>query len=135
MGLTTERDGYTMLARRNKLGQGNLMRYAFFVLSWLLMGILPVMPQAPQALTPDEIIQQSRDAFRRAKNPKEIESIKMWCKDLLASKSFPERNRLMVQALALMQKDQIAEANVLLKKVNDLEELDSNLAQMVCKPE
>ena len=52
--------------------------------------------EAKNLLNMDEIIQQSRDAFRKAKNPKEIEGIKMWCKAGLASLSFPERERLMV---------------------------------------
>lgn len=40
----------------------------------------------------------------------------------------------MVQALKLMEADKLDEANVLMKRVNSIEELDETLAKMVCKP-
>lgn len=90
---------------------------------------------APRTLSADEIVAKTKEAFRTAKNAREIAGIKMWCTDSIASLSFRQRDALMVQALGLMKVDKIDEANVLLKKVASLEELDKNLSTLVCKPD
>jgi flagellar basal body-associated protein FliL len=75
----------------------------------------------------------SQEAFRKAK-PDDIKSIEAYCEAALATFSFPERNKLMRLAIQLMQVDMRAEANVLLKQINSLEQSDANLATMICKP-
>jgi hypothetical protein len=59
----------------------------------------------------------------------------MWCTDSIRALDFSNRNRLMVEAVKLMEGGKIAEANEKLKAVNDMEELAENLAKLVCKPE
>lgn len=90
---------------------------------------------APQTPSADEIVAKTKAAFRTAKNAEEIASIKMWCTDNIASLSFRQRDALMVQALGLMKVDKIDEANVLLKRVASLEELDKTMSTLVCKPD
>lgn len=53
----------------------------------------------------------------------------MWCTDTLATFSFPERDKLMVEALKLMQANNLDEANLLLKRVNSIKEADSTRAK------
>lgn len=93
------------------------------------------LAQAPQTRSPDDIVKRAREAFRTAKNIEERESIKLWCKDSIASLSFKERDRLSVQAIRAMEANNIDEANRLLKRVNSLKELDDNLSTMVCRPD
>ena len=59
----------------------------------------------------------------------------MWCTNSIRALDFSNRNRLMVEAVKLMEGGKIAEANEKLKAVNDMEELAENLAKLVCKPE
>jgi hypothetical protein len=72
--------------------------------------------------------------YRNAKNADEVKSITMSCKAQISSFSFKERDGLSVQAIKLLEANKVDEANALFKKVNSLEELDYNLAKLVCKP-
>jgi len=65
--------------------------------------------QTPAQLTPEEVVKQTHDGFRKAKNSEEIESVKEWCRDYLATFSFKERNQLMIRALSLLQDNKIEE--------------------------
>jgi hypothetical protein len=109
------------------------MRYLVVLIgAAFLLATLPSMAAAPSSQ--DDVIKRTQEAFRKAKTPKDIASIKAYCEDSLATFSFPERNKLMVQAIKLMEADKLDEANVLKKRVNSIEELDETLAKMVCKP-
>ncbi|HKO72123.1 MAG TPA: hypothetical protein VJV58_14435 [Bradyrhizobium sp.] len=77
--------------------------------------------------------QATRAAFRKPKSH-EIKSIEKYCEAALATSSFPERDKLMRQAIQLMAADKRVEANVVLKQVNSLEQSDANLAAVICKP-
>jgi hypothetical protein len=91
--------------------------------------------QTPAQPTPDEIIKLTHASFRKAKNLKEIESLKEWCRDNLAAFSFKERDRLMVSVVSLLRDNKLEEANAALKRMNELKELDKNLGDMSCKPD
>jgi hypothetical protein len=98
----------------------------------VVFGAVPSLAAAPPS--PEEVVKRAQEGFRKTKDPKGIESIKAWCKDTLAAFSFPERDKLMTQALKLMEANKLDEANALLKRANSLEELDTNLGNLVCKP-
>ncbi len=87
-----------------------------FIGAVFLSSTLPLMAAAPA--TQDEVIKSTQEAFRKAKTPEDVASIKAYCKDMLATFSFPERNKLMVQALKLMEADKLDEDNGLMKRVN-----------------
>lgn len=97
-----------------------------------IFGAMPSMAAAPSS--PEEVIKRAQEAFSKTKDREGVESIKMWCRDSLATFSFPERNKLMTQAIKLMEMNKLDEANALLKRANSLEELDTNLSTLVCKP-
>lgn len=111
------------------------MRYIILFVGCIFLAALPASAQSTSFATPDEIIQKARKAFRTAKKPEDVESIKMWCKDNLANVTFKERDRLMVQALRLLEANKVEEANGLIARVKALKELNGNLADMVCKPD
>jgi len=92
-------------------------------------------PKSESRVTPDDIISEAHASFATAKNTKDIESVKEWCRDNLAVFSFKERDQLMVSALSLLGDNKLEEANTAIKRVNQLEELDKNLADMSCKPD
>ena len=97
-----------------------------------VFGAMPSMAAAP--LSPEEVIKRAQEAFSKTKEKDGVESIKMWCRDSIAMFSFPERNKLMTQALKLMEINKLDEANSLLKRANSLEELDTNVSNLACKP-
>ena len=82
----------------------------------------------------DDIVRKAHEPLKTAKTAEEIKSIEMWCIANLGTLSFPERNRLMTQSVKLMDANKIEEANELIKRVKTLEELDSNLGKLACKP-
>jgi alpha-D-ribose 1-methylphosphonate 5-triphosphate diphosphatase PhnM len=85
-------------------------------------------------LTPNQVVQQTHDGFRNAKNLQDIESIEAWCRDYVATFTFKERDQFMAKAVSLLSGNKIKEANAALKRVKDLEELDKNLGDITCKP-
>jgi len=107
------------------------MRVAVLALG-LVSIAMPAVGQPPASAT--EVINQTHAAFRTAKNPAEVRSIEDWCRDALATFSFSERDRLMVEANRLLQANQIDAANSDLAKVHSLEQLDTNLAAISCLP-
>jgi hypothetical protein len=107
------------------------MRYSVGLMGLLLLSAFPAFAQSPSS---DEFMKQIQHSFRTAKNPDEVESIKMYCRARIGSLSFRERDQLTVRAIKLMEANEIDQANVLLKRVNSLEELDANLSAMICKP-
>lgn len=87
-----------------------------------------------QSAPADEFVLQIQNYYRNAKNADEVKSITVYCKALISSFSFKERDGLSVQAIKLLEANKVDEANALFKKLNSLEEEDYNLGRMVCKP-
>jgi len=83
----------------------------------------------------DEIIQRTRNAFKNAKTKEEVEGVKLWCADSIRALDFKSQDRLMVEAIKLMETGKIDEANARLKTVSDMKDLADNLARIVCRPE
>lgn len=93
----------------------------------------PAFAQLPKS--PAQVVNDTHAAFRMAKNPAEVQSIEDWCSAGLATFSFQERDRLMVEADRLLQANQIDAANSDLARVRSLKELNSNLAAISCVPD
>ena len=91
--------------------------------------------QQPSFVLPpiEQQLQRIQEGFRKAKTPKEIQSVKLYCRDTISAYSFKDREGLMMQGLSLMQQNEIAEANKVLAHVAELEKLDANLAALTCK--
>jgi hypothetical protein len=102
------------------------MRYTFALAVFV---IAPAYAQSPA----DKFVAKVQEEYRKAKNAGEVASITTYCKARISSFSLLERNALSVEAVKLLEANKIEEANVLFKKVNELEELDTNLGNMVCK--
>jgi hypothetical protein len=81
----------------------------------------------------DKFIAKVQEEYRNAKTAREVASITTYCKARISSFSFLERDALSVQAVKLLEDNKIEEANVLFRKINELEELDVNLGETVCK--
>jgi hypothetical protein len=106
------------------------MRRIFAIaLSALLM---PALLRA-ENLLPGNFVAKIQDDYRNAKTSEEIKSVTAYCKAKISSFSFDERDRLSVEAIKLLEADKIDEANALFRKINSLEELDTNLSMLVCK--
>jgi hypothetical protein len=105
-------------------------------LAALLMFVFLDQSASAQAPTEDQsnLPKKVQELFQKAKTAKEVEGIKLWCKDMVATFSFRQRDGLMVQALALMKLGKIDEANTLLRQVNSLKDLDENLGNVICRP-
>jgi hypothetical protein len=101
----------------------------------LLVAFIPsaVMAQ-PRLPTQEEIISRTRDGFRDAKTKEAFEGVKMWCTDSIKALDFKTRDRLMSDAIKLMEGGKLAEANERLKTVAEMEDIAANLARLVCKP-
>jgi hypothetical protein len=84
-------------------------------------------------ITLDDFVPKIQEAYRQAKNQREIDSVTAYCKAKIASFSFKERDEISLQALKLLEEGKVAEANILYKRLNDLEELDGNLGKLTCK--
>lgn len=109
---------------------GKSMRY-FLALSFLIL----VVPASAQkgALSQEEIIERTREAFRTAKTKEEVEGVTLWCRDAINSLSFKDYERLMLQSIKLMEANQLEDANALLKRANTVKEIYDNLGKMVCQ--
>ena len=107
------------------------MRYVMGIA--LLATVSPAI--ANDLSSPEEVLKKAQQSFRTAKNPEEVASIKMWCKDMISTFSFKEREKLMLQGIKLLEVNKIDEANAAFKRVNSLDELDTNLGTMACKPQ
>jgi|ERR1700687_272803 len=99
----------------------------------LALFAIPSFVQA-QNLVTDDFVLKIQDEYRKAKNDEEVKSITAWCKAKVGSISFKERDGLSVRTIKLLEANKVDEANVLFKRVNSLEELDENLAKMICRP-
>jgi hypothetical protein len=86
-----------------------------------------------QGTSLDDFVPKIQEAYRKAKNQKEVDSVTAYCKEKVASFSFKERDGLAKEAVKLLEEKKLAEANVLFKRVNDLEELDENLGKLTCR--
>jgi hypothetical protein len=116
-----------------KLGWEELEgKMKLFVCVLVLAFVSPSMTLA-QGTALSDYVPKIQEAYRTAKNQREIDSVTAYCKEKIASFSFKERDAISVQAQKLLEENKIAEANVLLKRVNDLEELDENLGKLTCK--
>jgi hypothetical protein len=104
-----------------------------FVIAAVVIFAFPAVRYA-QSAPANEFVLRIQNDYRNAKNPDEVESITMYCKANISSLSFKQRDELSVQAIKLLEANKVDEANALFKRVNSLEELDDNLARMVCKP-
>ena len=49
---------------------------------------LPHETQFLKSCGPDEIIKQAQERFKKAQNKEQVESVKMWCKDMIAELTF-----------------------------------------------
>ena len=104
-----------------------------FVCMLVLAVASPSLTIAQGGTTLDDFIPKIQEGYRTAKNQREIDSVTAYCKEKIASFSFKERDAISAQALRLLEADKVAKANILFKRVNDLEELDENLAKLTCK--
>lgn len=93
------------------------------------------MAQSSRPQSPDDVIKRARESFKTAKNNEEIESVKMWCKAALVSLTFKESERLLLQSIKLMEANKADEANALTARVAAIDELNNNLAKLVCRPD
>jgi hypothetical protein len=98
------------------------------------LALFVIPPAYAQNSAPSDFVLKMQEEYRRAKNSKEVASITAYCKAKVSSFTFKERDGLSVKAIKLLEADNVDEANVLFKRVNSLEELDENLAKMICKP-
>ena len=96
---------------------------------------MPAMAQNQKLLTQDDIIKRAREDFQKAKTKEAVESITMWCTDTLDSLNFHERDRLMAQSIKLLEAKKGDEAAALIKRGKAIEELNKNLASLVCRPD
>ena len=76
--------------------------YFLLIAGWMLiMGLPtfaqnqpppPLSPRDPifEKLRPDEIIKQAQERFKKAQNREQVESVKMWCMDMIAQLTFQE---------------------------------------------
>jgi hypothetical protein len=85
--------------------------------------------------TQEEIISRTREGFRNAKTKEAVEGVTLWCRDSIKAMDFKTRDRLMVEAVKLMEAGKLAEANQRLKTVGDMEEIAASLARLVCNRE
>ncbi len=108
------------------------MRLVLILVVVMLSGEAVAQTKLP---TQDQVLQRTREGFKNAKTKEAREGVRMWCTDSIRALDFRDRDRLMVEALKLMEADKLAEANERLKKVGEMEELADNLAKLVCKPE
>jgi hypothetical protein len=92
-----------------------------------------VSPSIAQDTSLGDFVPKIHEAYRKAKNQKEIDSVTAYCKEKIASFSFKERDALAKEAIKLLEEKKLEEANVLFKRVTDLEELDENLGKLTCK--
>jgi len=100
-----------------------------------LVGLLAAIPAYAQDAATTAFVARIQESYRNAKNDEEVKSVTAYCIAMISSLSFKERDRLSVQAIKLLEENKVERANVLFKRVNDLEELDQNLGKMVCKPQ
>ena len=103
-----------------------------FVCMLVLAFVSPSLTVA-QGTALDDFVPKIQEAYRQAKNQKETDYVTAYCKAKVASFSFKERDEISVQALKLLEAGKVAEANILFKRINDLEELDENLGKLTCK--
>jgi hypothetical protein len=106
------------------------MRY--LVLALLLM--TPAHSQTAGLPTVNEVALRAQEAFGKAKDASEVESIKAWCKASIRGESAAQRIVLIQQMRKLIEADKPQEANVLLDKMKSLDEQDENMVALVCKP-
>jgi hypothetical protein len=106
------------------------MRYLAGVIG--LASVIAVSAATAGFSSQEAAVETTRAAFRKAK-PHEIKSIEKYCEAALATSSFPERDKLIRQAIQLTAVDERIEANGLLKQVNSLEQSDANVAVVICK--
>jgi hypothetical protein len=104
----------------------------------LLAALLPLVsvasPSMAQTSTPQQIVAMTHAGFQNATTPEAAESIVMWCRDSLSTFSFKERERLMLDAAASIEKNKSEEANDAMKRVKEIEASDKNMADLSCKP-
>jgi hypothetical protein len=81
-----------------------------------------------------EVALRVQDAFSKAKNASEVESVKSWCKASIRGASAAERIVQLKKMSELIEADKPREANVLLEKMKLLDAQDENLTALVCKP-
>src|SRR5437879_4417312 len=101
---------------------GGPMRYRLGGLT--LLGLLAAIPAYAQDAATTKFVARIQESYRTAKNDEEVKSVTAYCNAKIGSLSFKERDRLSVQAIKLLEANKVEEANVLFKRVNDLEELD-----------
>ena len=87
-----------------------------------------------EKLRPDEIIKQAQERFKKAQNKEQVESVKMWCKDMIAELTFNEAGRLLLEAKTLLDSHKTVEATSRIERLQVLDEATKRLASEVCKP-
>lgn len=97
----------------------------------------PSSPRDPifEKLRPDEIIKQTRERFKKAQNKEQLESVKTWCKDMIAELTFHEAGRLLLEAKTLLDAHKTVEATSRIERLQALDEATKRLASEVCKPD
>jgi hypothetical protein len=61
----------------------------------------------------DDFVPKIQEAYRQAKNQKEIDYVTAYCKATVASFSFKERDEISARTLKLLEAGKVAEANIL----------------------
>jgi hypothetical protein len=102
------------------------MRFWCILLFWL--GTVTL-----SAAQSDDFAARVQNSYRKAKTRAEMNSVTMWCKDIIVSMNFKEHDRVMVLAVKAMEANKIEEANTFLKQAKALDELSENLGAIVCK--
>jgi hypothetical protein len=117
------------------------------IVGWMLIMGLPTFaqnwpppPSSPrdpifEKLRPDEIIKKAHERFKKAQNKEQVESVKMWCKDMIAELTFNEAGRLLLEAKTLLDAHKTVEATSRIERLQALDEATKRLASEVCKPD
>ena len=121
--------------------------YFLLIAGWMLiMGLSTFAQNQPpppfskrdpifEKLRPDGIIKQTRERFKNAQNKEDVESVKMWCKNMIAELTFPEAGRLLLESKTLLDAHKTVEARSRIERLQALDEATKRLASEVCKPD
>ena len=102
---------------------------------WILIAALPAIAQTERWPSLEEIIKVTREAFRTAKNKDQVESVKLWCSDGVASLSHNEKMGLLREGDRLINAGKMVEAVDILEKLKAIDDANDKLASAVCKPD
>lgn len=100
----------------------------------LMIGIVPAMAQNNDPKSVAEVGIRAQESYSKASDLQAVASINEWCKVAISTFSFPERDRLMVQALKYLQEDKPDEYAANVMHVKSLDEMDEKISKAICTP-